>query len=223
MKAKNLLAKLKRLRLPNYLRELSVVIIGIAVTLYASGIISDNKEKKDLELQLNAIYTELDENLRRIDEILEYHNEHERLRNYLFTVFDEPEKYDPDTIFKYDNVLSTIPDFAYKKGAFDMFVYSGAMRLLSNRTQLLEITDCYAALDEFKHANDLHFALKSEIFGETYRMDPNLIFKKGYDFRNPAWNTKLNFHAFNNGMAESALKVKEQLEEVLSKQGYTKD
>jgi len=223
MNAKNLSDWFEQSRIGNYIRELSVVIIGVAVTLYAGNIINNIQEKKDLDLQLTAIYTELEENSRRLDAIIKYHNQHELLRNYLFTVVWEPSKYNEDTIVKYDNVLSTTATFSYKKGAFDMFVNSGAMKLLSDRKQLLEITECYAMLEEFKHENDAFFELKIQMLGETFKLDREQIFYEGYDLRDPQWNSKFNFHLLNNGMEELAIKVREELEKALSKQQYTRN
>ena len=221
MNTKKILSHLKRFKLPNFLREVLVVIIGVAITLYAGGVINDLKEKKDLDLQLNAIYVELEENLSRLDEIIKYHREHELLRNYLFKVIADPEKYNNDSIIKYHRILSTIASFSYKRGAFDMFVNTGAMKLLSDRNQLLEITESYAMLDEFKQDNDRVFDLKIQILSETYRLDRKLIFKEKYDLRDPQWNSLFNFHLLNNGMEELALKVKKELEKALSKQKHT--
>jgi len=221
MNTKNLLALFKQFNIGNYLRELSVVIIGVAVTLYGGSIINNIKEKKDLDLQLTAIYTELEENSRRLDNIIEYHKQHELLRKYLFSVNDDSGAYSNDSIMKYDNVLSTTASFSYKKGAFDMFINSGAMKLLTDRKKLLEITECYAMLEEFKHDNDAFFELKMQILSETYKIDRKLIFYEDYDLRDPQWNSKFNFHLLNSGMEELAIKVKEELEKTLSKQKYS--
>jgi len=222
MKIKNLFTRFEQSKTGSYLRELSIVIIGVAVTLYAGGVINGINEKKDLDLQLKAVYTELEENSRRLDNIIEYHREHELLSNYLRRVVEEPQAYDVDTIIKYDKILSTTSTFSYKKGAFDMFVNSGAMKLLSDRKQLLEITESYAMLEEFKHDNDQFFEMKSQIQSEVYKLDRKLIFGK-YDFRDPQWNSKFNFHLLNNGMEKLAVDVKAELEKVLSKQKYTRN
>lgn len=223
MNTKNFFLRLKQIKFPKYLREVSVVIIGVAVTLYAGGVINGIEEKKDLSLQLNAVYTELEENCKRLDVIIEYHREHEHLRNYLFRVVADSGAYNNDSIMKYDRVLSSIVPFSYKRGAFDMFVNTGAMRLLSDRNQLLEITESYAMLDEFKQDNDRVFELKTQIASETYSIDRKLLFGKNYDFRDPHWNRKFNFHLLNNGMEESAQKLKDELEKVLKKQKYNKN
>ncbi|GEM_PF-1482156 len=217
MKAKNCLTWIKRLKIGNYLRELSVVIIGVAITLYASGVVSSIKEKKDLKLQLNAIYTELEENSRRLDAIIEDHKQHELLRNYLHRVIKDPAIYNNDSIAKYDKTLSSTATFSYKKGAFDMFVNSGAMALLTDREQLLEITECYALLEEFKDENDKFYEIKSQMFSETYRVDKKKFFSEDYDLRDEEWNIKFNFHTLNSGMVDFAVSVKEQLEVALSK------
>jgi len=217
MKTQDFSSWFKRLKPGSYLRELSIVVIGVAITLYAGGLISDIQEKKDLNLQLNAIYGELQDNLIRVNDILKYHEEHESLRSYLRTVLEDPEKYHNDSIIKYNNVLSVIPEFTYKKGAFDMFVNSGAMKLLSDHKQLLDITECYAQLEEFKNSNEIHFNLKAQIYSETYTIDRKILNGKKFDFRDPHWNTRFNFHTLNNGMADAALKLKGNLESILSK------
>lgn len=218
MNKNNFFSRLKRIKFPKYLREVSVVIIGVAVTLYTGGIINGIKEKKDLDLQLDAVYDELRENSKRLDAIIEYHREHELLRNYLFKVVADPETYNNDSIMKYDKILSSTVTFSYKRGAFDMFVNTGAMRLLSDRNQLLEITESYAMLDEFKQDNDGVFNMKTQILSETYSIDRKLLFEKKYDFRDPHWNRKFNFHLLNSGMEKWGKDVKEKLEEVIAKQ-----
>ena len=50
-----------------YLRELSVVVVGIAITFGISNWISNRNSKKDLEEYLNAIRLELNINVEEID------------------------------------------------------------------------------------------------------------------------------------------------------------
>lgn len=209
---------LKELKIGSYLRELSVVIIGVAVTLYVGNAITNMKEKKDLDLQLNAIYNELEENSKRLDPVIEFYHLHENLRNYLYEIIEYPERYNNDSINKYRKVLSYSIGFSYKRAAFDMFVNSGAMKLLTDRKQLLEITESYAILEEFKQGHDAHFALKAQTFSDIYRMDKAQLFGKDYNIMAPEWNIQFNFHALNNGMEELARSVKEELGKVLEKQ-----
>lgn len=168
-------------------------------------------------MQLNAIYSELEENSNRLDPVIEFYHLHENLRSYLYTIIKNPEQYSSDSINKYRKVISYNQGFSYKHAAFDMFVNSGAMKMMVNRNQLLEITECYAMLEEFKISVDNHLELKAEIFSNTYKMDRKKIFEEDYDIRDSEWNMQFNFHTLNNGMEGSAVTIKQELEKVLAK------
>ncbi len=219
---KEISKRLKEMRLGNYFRELSIVIIGVAVTLYAGNAITGIKEKKDLERQLEAVYIELEENSKRLDPVIEFYKVHEELRHYLYQVMEHPESYSNDSIQKYRRVMSFNANFSYKHAAYDMFINSGAMKLMTDRKQLLEITESYIMLEEFKDSNDGHIQLKEQKFTEVYKMDRKTVFEKEYDIRNPEWNMEFNFHALNSGMEEGARIVKTELDKVLAKQKYTR-
>ena len=212
----NLRDKLSEWRIGNYLRELSIVIIGVAVTLYASSVISDIKEEKDLQLQLDAVYAELEENVKRLDEAILYHDMHNKLRDYLYTIIKDEKTYSKDSVKKYDYVLMHTYDFIYKKSAYDMFVNSGAMKYLTDRNQLLNITESYAKLEEIKKANDEYMSLKINMYSNTYKMDRKYIFGKTYDITDPQRNVEFNFHALNSGLDTAFRKIKKETEEVIA-------
>ncbi|MDR3287280.1 MAG: hypothetical protein LBT27_07550, partial [Prevotellaceae bacterium] len=67
--------QLKQLKIGNYFRELSVVIIGVAVTLFASNAITNAKAQKDLNIQLNAVYAELEYDLQKIDNLIDFYDD----------------------------------------------------------------------------------------------------------------------------------------------------
>lgn len=222
MNKHSILKRIKELMIGNYLRELSIVIIGVAVTLYAGNVITGIKEKKDLDLQLKAVYSELEENSKRLDPVVEFYQVHENLRRYLYRVLENPESYSNDSIRKYRRVMSYNATFSYKHAAYDMFINSGAMKLMTDRKQLLEITEGYILLDDFKQSNDGYIQLKEKIFTEVYKMDKKKVFDKEYDIRNPEWNMEFNFHTLNSGMEEGARGVKEELEKIIAKHSNRK-
>ena len=207
------LEKIQKLRIGNYLRELSVVIIGVAATLFAGGLINEMKEKKDLKLQLNSIYTELENNLERIDRTLLYYRKIEKLSDFLQESIRNPSPHINDSINKYKDVANWTLPFAYKKGAYDMFVNSGIMKQFTDREQLLNITECYSLLEVMKQEHEVYISSKMLIFNEIYKMKTEDIFK--YDIMDPPFYISFNFHTLNNSIESPAIEAKIQIEKTL--------
>jgi len=62
-------AKISFEKIGKYLREISVVVIGVAITLSVSYWITSKTEKRDMALYMNTIKLELTENKKTLDEI----------------------------------------------------------------------------------------------------------------------------------------------------------
>ena len=70
-------------KIGKYLREISVVVIGVAITLSVSYWISNKSEKRDMALYLNAIKLELEENIKTLERAIENLEPSVRYSNYL--------------------------------------------------------------------------------------------------------------------------------------------
>jgi hypothetical protein len=64
-------SKISMKKIGKYLREISVVVIGVAVTLSASYWLGVKSEKRDIALHLHAIKMELEENAQDLGDIIE--------------------------------------------------------------------------------------------------------------------------------------------------------
>ena len=128
-----------------YLREISVVVIGVAITLFASYWISIKSEKRDMALYLNALKMELEENMKVIDDVKEYSQPSVRYANYLKS--HDKKSLNADTIKSYTKVFYTVQSFTFKTNAFEMFKTSGIMRLVDDKELLLSIWDVYNNID----------------------------------------------------------------------------
>ena len=89
-----------------YVRDLSIVVAGIAVTLYASDRVSGRSEKRDLKLYLNAIKLEIEENIKTLDEAIEGLQPSIRYSDYLKS--HDKESLDKDTIISYQSAYYSI-------------------------------------------------------------------------------------------------------------------
>ena len=130
-------------KIGKYLSEISVVVIGVAITLSASFWISQRGEKRDFNLCLNAVKLEFTDNI--------YYINHERERalskefeyaNYLKS--HEKKQLNKDSIKYYatEGYVHT-EVIAFKKAAFEMFKSSGAMRLMRNKELMQNIWEAY--------------------------------------------------------------------------------
>lgn len=154
--------KIKMSNIWSYIRELSIVIVGVAVTLSASGVIVDMREQDDLKQQLDAIYLELNYNKDKTEMLVKYYQDHEKLKNLLILSLDKKNQINADTMNFYLRHVGKITQFTYKKGAYEMFVNSGAMRLMKDRKLLIEITDSYAILETTKDTHKTYLDMKTQ-------------------------------------------------------------
>ena len=143
-----------------YLRELSVVVIGIAITVSIGIWINNRNNAKDLEMYLDAIQLELEQNTKDIELIIESMQRSVDYANYLRA--HEKDSLNRDTINSYGDAFYTIQTITYKTNAFEMFKLSGVMRLMEDRELLLAIWEGYTFLDEAKTLLEWGFQLKFE-------------------------------------------------------------
>lgn len=149
-----------------YLREVSVVILGVAVTLIATNWISNRGEKKDLELYLDAVELELEDNLKQLEIAKNFMNQAHRLGEYFKST--KLENLNADSIKPYYNVLNEAYLFVYKAGAFDMLKTSGAMRLIKDKELVLDIWQSYSNLERYKAEHDMYMTEKSSMMTSLY-------------------------------------------------------
>lgn len=209
--------KLKKMKLGSYFRELSIVIIGVAVTLYANNVISSMQEKKDLRLQLNAVYTELEDNQYRVEQLIDFYDRAGQLRDFLWNYHDHPEmNVSEDTLRRYNTVINDGRGFVYRKGAYDLFMTSGALKLFDNKQLILDITECYELMEETKSEHDYFLQLRLEQFKNLYQHDVNFI-TGDHNITDPRVRNIYNFYMLTIGDQSNIFNLKERIGNVLSK------
>jgi len=207
---------LKKIRINNYFREVSVVIIGVAVTLLAGTIVNNIKETKDLNLQLALVHAELEDNLIRIDKVLAYYETHLKLGRFLAESLENPRPDLNDSINRYKKTIGIVIPFAYKRGAYDMFLNSGAMKLLTDRKQLLNITESYALLEEAVQEHVQYSESKMHILRDLNDVD-SMVYSEGIDLFSPFYRKLANFYIGTNLMEVPFIEAKQNINKVLGK------
>ncbi|MDR1003597.1 MAG: hypothetical protein LBL97_01095 [Prevotellaceae bacterium] len=188
----------KQLRLGSYLRELSIVIIGIGVTLYASNLVTSCNSQRNLNAQLQAIYTELGENLVKLDEhtaLIERHRDFGKMIQSYTTYNQDIPK---DSVMRYTNLLDIgINGILYKHTAYDLLLHSGNVLMIKDKKRLADISNCYADLEMINMVWAELVAMKRDMIISLFAVD-------GFadiDFNKPAWRQMRSFFAtFGGGM-----------------------
>jgi hypothetical protein len=144
-----------------YFREVSVVVIGVAITLSVSFRISQWNDKRDMTLYLNAVNLELEENLQILDKEALYLEDWENYAKYLYSLDKKSIPEDSIRTIGYPG-LGAIHNIVFQTSAFEMFKGSGAMRLLNDKELLQSIWGTYLNLERVKSTLDLYYQLKMD-------------------------------------------------------------
>ena len=167
--------KISSEKIGKYLREISVVVIGVAITLSVSYWITSRKEKRDIALDLNTIKLELEENLKTLDEYnQDFIQRSVNYSNYLRSHDKKSLNVDTLKYYTYINpVVFNVSPIMIKTSAFEMFKTSGSMRLVNNRELLLSIWDSYTNLVELKENFDMMSQIKLEEMKNYFYLNEN--------------------------------------------------
>lgn len=131
-----------------YVRDFSIVVAGIAVTLWIQSLLTNHSERKDTKLYLNALKMELHSNRVCLDSILLPSME-ASMRYVEYILAHDVKTANPDTLRKYKYVYHHIAMPSYFYDAFEMFKTSGNMRFITDKEMLQSIWSVYSDLKRF--------------------------------------------------------------------------
>ena len=150
-----------------YIRELSVVVVGIIITFGISFWVYSNNNRKDLNLHLNAIKLELEANADRFDNYAKWLQKSAKYANYLNS--HDKKSLNKDTLNYYTrsgsdgagsyNIIATT---IVVTNAFEMFKISGAMRQMTDKELLMYVWEAYILMENAQRFIDLCFQIKRD-------------------------------------------------------------
>ena len=173
-------------KIGKYVREISVVVIGVAITLSVSYWISNKSVKKDVALSLNAIKIELERNAIAFDNYANGLHKSTKYANYVQS--HDYQSISQDSIIYYS---STDKDgigwgeinsqTILIKNAFEMLKTSGTMRYIADKELLGSIWEIYSEMENVQKLLDDCFQWKRELriielTTERNKPVPNQIF-----------------------------------------------
>ena len=203
-------SKKSKNKIVKFIRETAVVVIGVAITLSASFLITKSNEKRDIHLYLNAIKMELEENTKILNEATEYFKPLVSYSAYLRS--HDKKSLNKDSLNNYIHACYWVQSFVFKTNAFEMFKSSGMMRLMNNKELLMAIWDVYTELFVLKNEYDEH---EKRRWNYSEKEIPLFVFDKGqmiYDFIPMYDFFKLDYTKGMLSMSEQALKEIEKVQ-----------
>ena len=156
------------IKIGKYFREVSVVVIGVAITVSIGLWVTNNDVKKNQKLYFNAIILELEENAENFDSYAKMLQKSVKYSNYLNS--HEKNSLNRDSIEFYawsdlDGIGwgNSDPVILYHEDAFEMFKSSGDMRQVNDKELLLTIWKVYHLMKNTQSGIDDGLRYKREL------------------------------------------------------------
>ena len=161
-----------------FIRELSVVVTGIAITVGIGFWANNKNNEKDMEEYVSTIKMELEDNAKEFDRYARWLQKSVRYANYLesndkknlnqdslaYYALTKP-YHDNDDDFSNDGCgyqNSNSLTYIFTTNAFEMFKVSGAMRQVKDKELLRLIWNTYTRIEGAKWTLDRYFMNKEE-------------------------------------------------------------
>jgi len=202
--------KISMKKIRKYLREVSVVVLGVAITLSVSVWLNNRSEKRAMELYLKAIKIEMEENIQLLEKEIEYYEDMYRYTCYLKS--HNEKTLHSDSIMDYSgNTLGEVHNVIFQTSAFEMFKISGTMRLMNDKELIQSIWKAYLSLEDVAWNFNFYYQLKTE----EMKKDVQSFQENGSFPPIPLYNFLIIYH--NSGRLNLFKDVLEALKETSSK------
>lgn len=162
---------LNNLRPGDYLRDLSIVILGVAVTFIGSALITRHTVNKDIRENMRLIKIELDKNVMKVHEIMDYIAEDVRIGREVLS--QDYRMLPQDTLAAYASAVSRVQIFSYTQDALEILKASSLMPDVKDKQLLLNIFRCYEAFGNVVAAVEFYNNRKQ--WALTYNDDKDYI------------------------------------------------
>lgn len=155
---------IKSWRMGDYIRQTSIVVIGVLITFGGSGLITRCSEQKDIKATMLLIKDELANNRESFDKIVVRFSEDEHLSALLVKHNMNCRAIPEDSLKQFRFSIGQIGGFYYTRNALDILKNSMLMQKISDKELLLSLIDAYEALERYKMSIKLYYDMKEDAF-----------------------------------------------------------
>lgn len=189
---------IKRWQVGDYIRQTSIVVIGVLITFVGSDLITRYSEQKDIKSTMLLIRDELANNRKNFDEITADFSMDEHLSSLLVEHDMNCRAIPEDTLKQFRYSIGQIRSFIYTRNALDILKNSMLMQKISDKGLLLALTDVYDTLEGYKMSVNGYYDMKEDAVIPFYLTLTDEQTEKANEGGWEAWETYLSDRKVRN-------------------------
>ncbi|MCD7969050.1 MAG: hypothetical protein LUF87_01690 [Alistipes sp.] len=133
----------RKLRPGNYVRELSVVILGIFITLTATNYLSNRSKNKEYRQMISMVHAELVENKTKIDNTIRMMEFERGIEKYFYEHREEIDRMPLDTLYKYQYVHHQVEYSVFTNHSLEVLKFSSSVYSNNDPMTIRAIMEAY--------------------------------------------------------------------------------
>lgn len=148
----------------NYIRQLSVVVLGIIITFVGSDIINSYVKQQEVKAVMLLIKEEMKGNQHKLMNIKENVTALDRLGKVLRQANFEYDAMPKDTLAKYWRSLNTFRSFNYGSNSMEVLKNSSLMQYVSDKTFLMSLMESYESINGLQGTIAMFYERKTKFW-----------------------------------------------------------
>lgn len=158
--------KLSGTSIRKYFRELSIIIIGVLITLSITNAINSYTKRKEARGVLGFIKVELAENLEDIGLLQQRWEGEQRIFSLLTGSADNLEQIPADTLKKYSYAMGALYDFSARNESYELLKTSMLVQYVKDKSLLRQLSKTYGAFQSLDKQLSSYTSQKKAVFLE---------------------------------------------------------
>lgn len=146
----------------DYVRQTSIVVIGVLITFVGSELVTRCSEQKDIKSTMLLIRDELRNNKDKFKGAISEFNNDERISTLLVEHDMKFRTIPEDSLRQFGFVLGHFRIFSYRRNAMDLLKNSMLMQKISDKEFLLSLIEVYETLEGFKTLITEYYDMKGQ-------------------------------------------------------------
>lgn len=156
----------KNWRIGDYIRQLSIVILGIVVTFVGGNIIGDYSKQRELAAVMQLLKSELRDNQDRLlyvkEKIAVESRISDRFIKHGFRYQEIPE----DTLLLYMRVINSTLNFKYSDNSMEVLKNSSLIQYITDKDFATSLMQTYELMRDFQETTSIFYSNRSRFWVE---------------------------------------------------------